>query len=149
VTIRRAEPGEFDALVEIWRRSVTATHTFLTPREIATLLPVVRQQALPALDLWVLCDADGTRLGFLGMEENSIEALFLAPEAMRRGHGRRLVEHARRLRAGARLKVDVNEQNPGALKFCQACGFEVVGRSPVDSAGRPYPILHLEETPRP
>ena len=40
-------------------------------------------------------------------------------------------------------------RRPGALKFYQACGFEVIGRSPVDSAGRPYPLLHLEETSRP
>ncbi|HET8946999.1 MAG TPA: GNAT family N-acetyltransferase, partial [Candidatus Polarisedimenticolia bacterium] len=35
-----------------------------------------------------------------------------------------------------------------ALKFYKACGFEVEGRSPVDGAGRPFPLLHLKETAR-
>ena len=41
-------------------------------------------------------------------------------------------------------KVDVNEQNPDALAFYQRLGFEVKRRSPLDSIGLPFPILHLE-----
>ena len=41
-------------------------------------------------------------------------------------------------------KVDVNEDNPGAHKFYLALGFDVVSRDPVDSLGKPYPILHME-----
>jgi putative acetyltransferase len=37
----------------------------------------------------------------------------------------------------------VNEQNPAACRFYQACGFVVIGRSEVDDAGRPYPLLHM------
>jgi hypothetical protein len=39
--------------------------------------------------------------------------------------------------------VDVNEQNPGVCRFYQACGFVVEGRSELDDAGRPFPLLHL------
>ena len=60
-----------------------------------------------------------------------------------KGGGRRLVEFAQERFPGA-LKVDVNEQNPEALKFYEALGFRIVGRSPTDTAGRPYPLLHLE-----
>jgi len=28
----------------------------------------------------------------------------------------------------------------------RACGFEVVGRSPVDDGGRSFPLLHLRDT---
>lgn len=40
-------------------------------------------------------------------------------------------------------KVDVNEQNVSAAGFYAHRGFEVVGRSETDEAGRPYPLLHL------
>ena len=43
------------------------------------------------------------------------------------------------------LRVDVNEQNPEALGFYLANGFEVTGRSPLDGQGRPFPLLHLAE----
>ena len=41
--------------------------------------------------------------------------------------------------------VDVNEQNPAALKFYRKHGFAVDGRSPLDDQGNPFPILHRVE----
>lgn len=146
-TIRRATPEDHETLVNLWQRSVTATHTFLTEADIAALLPAVRDQALPALELWVLVDVDGVLAGFLGLSGDKVEALFITPERLRHGHGRRLLDLARRLRSTP-LSADVNEQNPEGLKFWQACGFEVAGRSGVDGAGRPFPLLHLREIAR-
>jgi putative acetyltransferase len=40
-------------------------------------------------------------------------------------------------------EVDVNEQNPAAVGFYQHFGFKVVGRSPLDGTGKPFPILHM------
>ncbi|HET8945754.1 MAG TPA: GNAT family N-acetyltransferase, partial [Candidatus Polarisedimenticolia bacterium] len=120
-TIRKAKPEDHETLLSLWQRSVTATHTFLTEADVAALLPAVRDQALPALDLWVLVDADGVLAGFLGLAGDKVEALFITPERLRRGHGRRLLDLARRLRPGP-LSADVNEQNLEALKFYKACG---------------------------
>ena len=92
----------------------------------------------------MLCDADGTPVGFMGLVAARLEALFIDPAHHRRGGGRMLVAHARSLRG--RLTVDVNEQNPGAVRFYEACGFEVFGRSEFDDAGRPFPLLHMRET---
>ena len=44
--------------------------------------------------------------------------------------------------AAGPLAVDVNEQNEAALGFYRSLGFELVGRSPTDSGGRPFPLLH-------
>jgi putative acetyltransferase len=140
--IRPAVPADHDALVDIWLRSVRATHHFLTEDDVQSLLKAVRGGALNGLELWVLA-ADGEPVGFLGLAGAKVEALFLAPEVFRRGGGRMLVAHARRLKG--RLAVDVNEQNPAAVRFYQACGFAVVGRSEVDDAGRPFPLLHMQE----
>jgi putative acetyltransferase len=40
--IRRANPTEGGVLVEIWLRSVRATHTFLSEDDIQSLLPATR-----------------------------------------------------------------------------------------------------------
>ena len=37
----------------------------------------------------------------------------------------------------------MNEQNPQAAGFYEHMGFVVEGRSPVDDAGRPFPLLHM------
>ncbi len=144
MNIRPATPEDYDPLVDLWFASVRATHAFLTEDDIQELLPVVRDVALPALELWVLCSDDGAPIGFMGLADSSVEALFLAPAWFRRGGGKLLLDHARRLKRTP-LRVDVNEQNPEAVAFYRANGFEVVGRSEVDGAGRPFPLLHMKE----
>lgn len=145
MTISEALPGDRDALVAIWLRSVRATHTFLTEDDIQSLLPFVRVELGPdsELELWVLGDEAGIVIGFLGLSGADVAALFLDPDHLRHGGGRMLIAHARRLKGP--LTVDVNEQNPEAVRFYEACGFEVVDRSPVDDAGRPFPILHMRQ----
>jgi putative acetyltransferase len=145
MTIDEASPSERDTLVAIWLRSVRATHSFLTDDDIQSLLPFVRAELGPAseLELWVLRDAAGMVVGFLGLSGADVAALFLDPDHLRRGGGRLLLAHARRFKGP--LTVDVNEQNPEAVHFYQACGFEVVDRSQVDDAGRPFPIIHMRQ----
>ncbi len=143
--IRRSLSCDSDALLDIWLRSVRASHTFLTEADIQSLLPSVRDYfALPGLELWILCTQSGTPIGFMGLSGCVVDALFLAPEHIRQGGGTLLLEHARRLKGGP-LSVDVNEQNPAALQFYLARGFTAVGRSPVDGEGRPFPLLQLRE----
>jgi putative acetyltransferase len=141
--IREARPSDRQVLLDIWLRSVRATHIFLSEEHIEVLLPLVRDEALPNLELWVLCADDDTPIGFIGLAESHVEALFLAPEWMRRGGGTLLLQHAHRLKGP--LEVDVNEQNLPALRFYLARGFDIVGRSAVDTQGDPFPLLHLRE----
>ena len=148
VHVRKARAAERDLLFDIWLRSVRATHTFLTEADIQHYAPLVRQAlASEALEVWVLCTPAGAPAGFMGLAGNKIEALFLAPEHMGAGGGRRLVEHARRL--CGELVLDVNEQNPTARRFYEACGFVAEGRSEVDGSGRPHPLLHMRLTAAP
>jgi putative acetyltransferase len=144
MTIREALSADRDALLDIWLRSVRATHPFLTEADIPSLLPLVRDSAPAALELWVRC-AGGEPVGFLGLSGASVEAMFTTPEWCRQGGGRMLLDPARRLKGP--LTVSVNEQNPGATRFDAACGFSVVGRSEVDDGGRPFPLLHRREIP--
>jgi putative acetyltransferase len=140
--IRPSTPQDHSVLFDVWLRSVQATHTFVAVADIETFKPLVRDYlASNETEFWVLCDSDGSIMGFMGLAGPRMESLFLAPEFHRRGGGRRLVEHARATRG--ELTVDVNEQNTGAVDFYEACGFVVEGRSELDATGRPYPLLHM------
>ncbi|MFN8010986.1 MAG: acetyltransferase [Holophagaceae bacterium] len=142
MNIRAATLGDHPALLALWLRSVRATHTFLTEADIQALHPLVRDHALPALELWVLEDG-GTILGWIGLDGAKLEALFMDPDHAGRGGGRQLVAHARALKGP--LTLDVNEQNPGAVAFYRRLGFRVTGRSDLDGQGRPFPLLHMAE----
>jgi putative acetyltransferase len=144
--VRPAQPEDRDQLLEIWERSVRATHHFLKVSEIAALRQFVAEElAKAAVDWWLLESARGFPIGFLGVTHGAIEALFMDPDHQRQGGGRLLVAHAQGLGAGT-LAVDVNEQNEGAVRFYESLGFSVIGRSPTDAGGRPFPILHMERT---
>lgn len=144
--IRQGTPNDHATLVDIWVRSVRATHVFLSEVDIQFYLPLVRDHALKELELWVLANDDESLMGFMGLSENKLEALFLAPEFLRRGGGRLLVEHARQLKGP--LLVDVNEQNPQAVSFYESLGFTMTSRSELDSSGRPFPIIHMQDSGR-
>lgn len=120
-----------------------ATHDFLTEDDIVALRPLVAAAIDDdALELWVLTGPDDQPVGFMGLAGEDISALFLEPARRGQGGGRRLVAHAQALHGGD-LTVDVNEQNHAAVGFYQALGFVVVGRSPLDDGGRPFPLLHM------
>jgi putative acetyltransferase len=143
--IRPSVPSDDEVLLDVWLRSVQATHTFVSGEDIQGMLPLVRDYlASREPEFWILCDDSGTIMGFMGMSGNKMESLFLVPEFHRRGGGRRLVRHAQTLHS--ELTVDVNEQNLAARSFYEACGFVVEGRSERDDQGRPYPLLHMRLT---
>lgn len=128
--------------MDIWNRSVRATHTFLGENDIASLQPQVRD-SLGKMELWV-AEAAGLPVGFMAMNGNMIEALFIDPDHMGMRLGSKFIEHAREMHGYPMgLRVDVNEDNSKALGFYLSRGFQQVGRSETDHEGRPWPLLHL------
>jgi len=142
MNIRRAIATDREILLDVWLRSVRATHTFVADADIEDMIPQVwNYLASGEPDFWVVCDDSGTIMGFMGMSGSKMDALFLVPEFQRRGAGGQMVRHAQAMYG--ELTVDVNEQNSAARAFYEACGFVVEGRSEFDDQGRPYPILHM------
>lgn len=140
--IRQATHADHPLLLDIWLRSVRATHHFLQPSDIDALLPQLRDVYLPAVELWVAVDEQDRPLGFIGLNEQHVEMLFIEPDLRGKGIGRALLDHARGSRG--ELTVDVNEQNPEAVGFYLHYGFVQTGRSPLDGEGRPFPLLHMK-----
>ena len=142
--VRLARGEDRDRLLEVWERSVRATHHFLTDADVQALRPLVAQEvASDALQWWVVSSNEDPVIGFLGLTTGAIEALFIDPTFHGRGGGKLLVAHAQALAGDGALTADVNEQNDAAVGFYKAIGFSVVGRSPTDAGGRPFPILHM------
>jgi putative acetyltransferase len=138
--IRAMTPADAPALLALWRGAVEATHHFLTPADIEGLEPEVRGYLASGAEIWV-AERDGAAAAFLGLDGAEIATLFVDAAWRGQGVGRALMAFA--LERGADW-VQVNEQNPQAVGFYEAMGFAQAGRSPVDSAGRPFPLLTLK-----
>lgn len=136
---------EWERLIEVWRRSVVATHDFLTPADVADIESRLSAVYFPAVTLTMAEDETGRIVGFSGTSGNQLEMLFIDPTARGQGVGTSLLHEA--LSRIPDLELDVNEQNPQARGFYESRGFRVVGRSEVDSDGRPFPLLHMRYEP--
>ncbi|MEJ8675895.1 GNAT family N-acetyltransferase [Chromobacterium amazonense] len=150
LAITSAHAADFQSMLSLWERSVRATHHFLSEDDIVAMRPEVAAAFEAAeyigLALRVTRDGKGRVTGFAGTMAGTmagkLEMLFIDPECAGRGLGKRLLTHA--VTELAATAVDVNEDNPAALAFYRRMGFAVASRSALDSAGRPFPLLHLK-----
>ena len=80
---RLASPAahELDALTDLWERSVRVTHDFLAPEDIPFFRRMVRQEALPAAEIYVIRDSGNGFAAFAGIGADRLEMLFVAPSA--------------------------------------------------------------------
>jgi len=140
-----AQRSDFEAITTVWEASVRATHHFLQDADIRALRPLVREQYLPMVELRVYRDEQQNIVGFLGVADNRLEMLFVAPQVFGLGIGKQLLRFA--IEQMNVTELDVNEQNPQALGFYQHQGFVITGRSPLDGQENPFPLLHLRYAP--
>ena len=133
-------PEDYPRVVEVWEASVRATHHFVAESDIEIFRSLVFDE-LPHTDLACVRDVNGMVAGFIGIAEGKVEMLFIQSDYREQGIGRTLLSYAINERGAT--TVDVNEQNDQALGFYMRMGFEVAGRSELDSNGKPYPLLHM------
>lgn len=133
--------NEYPHVVAVWEASVRATHHFVREADIQFFKPLVLD-ALPQMEhLAGVRDGEERVAGFIGAAHQTVEMLFLHPDARGMGGGKRLLRHA--ITQWGATAVDVNEQNEQAVGFYFRMGFTVAGRSERDGMGKPYPLLHL------
>lgn len=139
--IDTASKEDYLTLIEIWEQSVRATHDFLPEENIKSLKPLILKHYFDAVDLRVAKNEKQDFVGFIGVAEGNIAMLFISPDFRNIGIGSLLAKNA--IKTQSATKVDVNEQNPDAIGFYQHLGFKIVGRSPLDGQGNPFPLLHM------
>ncbi len=132
--------GLLGSLLNVWEKSVRATHLFLTEQDIQNLVPYCRE-AIMLVDLFVVND-DERPIAFMGISGDKIEMLFVSPAYFRTGIGASLIRLA--IDEYKARFVDVNEQNPNALAFYQKMGFQTFERTETDELGLPFPILKMK-----
>lgn len=129
-------------LLDVWEKSVRATHLFLSGEEIEEIKKFVPTALTAVPHLIVEMDTEGTPVAFMGIDDRKLEMLFIAPKERGKGLGRKLLEHG--IEKYSVKELVVNEQNPQARGFYEHMGFQVRERSELDEQGNPYPILFME-----
>ena len=133
-------PDLINQLLEVWEKSVRATHLFLSDREIKNIKQYAPQALNGIAHLMIDAGEAGRAVAFMGIEDGTLEMLFISPEERGKGLGKRLIEYGIESYSVERLAV--NEQNPQAKKFYEHMGFHVNKRTGLDEQGNPYPLLY-------
>ncbi|CAM3071450.1 GNAT family N-acetyltransferase [Pseudomonas floridensis] len=135
------DKNDYPQLVDVWERSVRATHDFLPDAYITLLKDLLLRQYLDSVTLFCIRDAQLAISGFAGVNRAKLDMLFIDPAHRGQGLGTQLLTYA--ISHFHIHELDVNEQNPKALGFYLKHGFQVVSRSEVDGLGNPYPMLRM------
>ena len=79
MNIRAGSEADVPRALEIWRAAVDATHGFLTLEDRVEIDRMVAEEFLSNVDLWLVDDDQGRAVGFLVMDGEMIDALFVDP----------------------------------------------------------------------
>jgi putative acetyltransferase len=142
--IRRFEPADEDDLIRVWLASTIPGQSFLPEEHWRSMEPEIRERLLPIAETWVV-EEDGELVAFMSLLDDLIGGLFTHPDHQGKGHGRRLVEHARG--RFDPVLVEVLEANEKAMGFYRSCGFVDHERRVDELSGLPKLILRLEDPP--
>ena len=140
--VENRTPDLINQLLEVWESSIRATHLFLSDSEIKSIKEYVPQALGGIAHLIIAEDEAGRAVAFMGIEDGTLEMLFISPEERRKGLGKRLLQYGVENYGVKRLAV--NEQNPQAKGFYECMGFRVYKRTELDEQGNPYPLLYME-----
>ncbi|OTG80644.1 GNAT family N-acetyltransferase [Acinetobacter sp. ANC 4648] len=142
--IKKTLSTQHHQLLNIWEKSIRATHDFLNEQQILQIQElIIKHHYFDHVQLFHV-EREQKIVGFIGLAYDKIEMLFIAPQYFHQGIEATLIQHAVSLGIH---EVDVNEQNVKALAFYQQYGFRQFARSELDAEGNPFPILHLRRKP--
>lgn len=148
IRIRRAHPHEADALTALATRA--KAHWGYDTEFMGRVHEAMTLSAadVEAHDVWVLQDATWRVVGFhrvIAGDPAELEDMWVEPDAMGNGHGRRLFEHAvaiARTRGATALELDAD---PNAIGFYVRMGMRRIGETPSTLfPGRALPRMRLE-----
>ncbi len=140
-------PDLISRLLTVWESSVRATHLFLSDSEIKSIKEYVPQALNGIAHLMIAEEETGLPVAFMGIEDGTLEMLFISPEERGKGLGKRLIQYG--IKNYAVEKLAVNEQNPQAKGCYEHMDFQVYKRTDYDEQGNPYPLLYMSLSQKP
>ena len=133
LVVRRMEPEELAAVIEVWYRSLDDSLHWLRPDQRASEAEArarFRNVVAKSCDLWV-AEQDGRILGVLAMDGDAVDRLYVDTPAQGKGVGSALLDRAKVL-SPETLRLATLQRNEQARRFYEGRGFVAYnhGRSP-------------------
>lgn len=113
--IRKMEEKDIPDVLQIWLETNIRAHNFIE-KEYWTGNYEMVKQILPEAEVYVYEDEkNGQIVGFIGMNNQYVEGLFVKESAQSRGIGKQLLDHAKSRKT--ELRLGVYQKNVRAMRF--------------------------------
>lgn len=129
--IRALRTSDMDRVASIWLETNLQAHSFIPAEYWKSNLEYV-WEALPLAEVHVYEDAQGVQ-GFIGLNGDHVEGLFVAAGMQSHGIGKQLMDHVKRRRDA--LTLEAYRKNVDAVRFYQREGFTLQNEDLDESTG--------------
>lgn len=119
--IRKLEKADINRVADIWLNTNLKAHDFIPAQYWKSNYEAVKEM-LPEAEVYVY--EDGQKIqGFIGMNGEYIEGIFVSDEAQSQGIGRLLLDYVKGKKS--KLLLNVYQKNARAIDFYQREGFKI------------------------
>lgn len=127
--IRKLQDADIDRVADIWLDANLKAHSFISPQYWKGNFETVKKM-LPQAEVYVY-ENDREIWGFIGLNGEYIEGIFVSGEMQSRGIGKRLLDFVKTKKT--KLRLNVYQKNMRAIRFYQREGFKIL-REGMDEA---------------
>ena len=127
-------------VLRIWLDASVRAHGFVDGWFWQSKVRDMKETYIPASETYICEDEEGMK-GFLSLCENTLAAMFVAPEHQGEGIGRKLMQKAKELRR--ELELSVYKDNGRAVRFYEMCGFRCVAERVDKYTGHPELVMRF------
>lgn len=130
--IRKLRKDDIEQVSKIWLDTNINAHNFIDKNYWKDNFEIVKDLFLEA-EIYVYENDKSVIQGFIGLDNNYIEGIFVCEEAQSKGIGKTLVNYAKQIKSNLSLKV--YKENIRAIKFYQREDFEIKNESIDEDTG--------------
>ncbi len=121
VMIRKLKKADINKVVDIWLDANLKAHYFISEQYWKSKLELVKE-LLPQAEVYVYDDNEKIH-GFVGLNDEYIEGIFVSEEKRRQGIGRLLLNYIKKKKK--RLFLNVYQKNTRAIHFYKKARFKI------------------------
>lgn len=141
--IEQLNSNHYNEIITVWNKAIRATQNFLSTDDIRILEQKTLVELFGRVSIYGVRFNNKEIAGFIGIDENKIEMLFVSPDFTKRGIGTFLLNFA--ITEKGANELEVYERNINAIRLYEKAGFISVSKQDCDSLiKKPYPILTMK-----
>ena len=138
--IRKLQKTDINRVADIWLKTNLKAHYFI-PEQYWTNNYEVVKEMLPQAEVYVYED-DKIIQGFIGINDEYIEGIFVSDEMQSHGIGKILLDYMKDKKV--RLQLNVYQKNVRAMSFYQREGFTIQSERMNEFTGETEYVMNWE-----